>query len=93
MRWQEPGRAVLGAMWVAPSGRGQGVGVALVDAVAGWAAEHRATTLVARVFDDDAPALALCARLGFSPEGAVVVSRRDPSRTWRSWVRPLPATG
>jgi len=80
---------VLSGMWVSPTARGQGVGRLLVGAVAGWAADQGADRLVARVFDDNAPAVGLYAALGFAVDGPVVVSRRDPSRTWHSWVRPV----
>ncbi|WP_229827901.1 GNAT family N-acetyltransferase [Klenkia taihuensis] len=86
---REDGDAVLSGMWVSPTARGQGVGRLLVDAVHRWAAEQGAGRLVARVFDDNAPAVGLYAALGFAVDGPVVVSRRDPSRTWHSWVRPV----
>ncbi|WP_242658144.1 GNAT family N-acetyltransferase [Klenkia brasiliensis] len=88
---REDDDAVLSGMWVSPTARGQGVGRLLVGAVDAWAAGQGATRLVARVFDDNAPALGLWAALGFAVDGPVVVSRRDPSRTWRTWVRPVVA--
>ncbi|MCO7219633.1 GNAT family N-acetyltransferase [Klenkia sp. PcliD-1-E] len=76
-------------MWVSPTARGQGVGRLLVDAVDRWSREEGAVRVVARVFDDNAPAVGLYTALGFVLDGPVVVSRRDPSRTWHSWVRPV----
>ena len=76
-------------MWVSPTARGRGTGRLLVDAVDRWAREQHAHRLVARVFDDNAAATGLYAALGFAVEDEVVVSRRDPSRTWRTWVRAV----
>ncbi len=84
---------MLSGMWVSPTARGRGVGRLLVGAVEGWALEQGAGRLVARVFDDNAPAIGLYAALGFTADGSVVVSRRDPSRTWRTWVRQVRAEG
>ncbi len=76
-------------MWVAPPARGQGLGAALVGAAAGWAVAQGADRLVARVFDDNAPATAVYARLGFTRDGVAALSRRHPPRTWHVWVHPL----
>lgn len=88
---REDDAAVLSGMWVSPTARGQGVGRLLVDAVHRWATDQGAARLVARVFDDNAPAVGLYTALGFVVDGPVVVSRRDPARTWRTWVRPVVA--
>ncbi len=80
-------------MWVSPAARGRGTGRLLVDAVDRWAREQQAQRLVARVFDDNTPAVGLYGALGFAVDGPVVVSRRDPSRTWRRWVRQVRAGG
>jgi GNAT superfamily N-acetyltransferase len=63
------GAATLASLWVAPSARGQGVGEALVEAVITWARATGFQTLELEVIDDNAPAIALYARKGFSPTG------------------------
>jgi ribosomal protein S18 acetylase RimI-like enzyme len=63
------GGATLASLWVAPSARGQGVGEALVEAVITWARATGFQTLELEVIDDNAPAIALYARKGFSPTG------------------------
>ena len=57
------------SMWVAPEGRGQGLGVALADAVIDWARTTPAQRLVLDVADDNEPAIALYQRMGFVPTG------------------------
>ena len=57
------------SMWVAPHVRRQGVGGALVDAVAEWARSRGATRLLLDVADANAPAVSLYARKGFEPTG------------------------
>lgn len=88
-----PDRAELHSMWVSPSARGQGVGAALVDAVADWAAGQGAVVLEARVFDDNAAAIALYERCGFVVAPGTTVSRWHPPRTWRTWTRVVPSPG
>jgi ribosomal protein S18 acetylase RimI-like enzyme len=61
--------ATLTSLWVAPTARGQGVGEALVEAVITWARATGFQTLELEVIDDNAPAIALYARKGFSPTG------------------------
>jgi len=87
---EEPGRAVLSSLWVSPAARGHGVGRRLVSAVADWAVTEGASELLARVFDDNATAAALWTSCGLVAGEETVVSRRDPTRTWRTWSRQLP---
>ncbi|MFC0004129.1 GNAT family N-acetyltransferase [Micromonospora siamensis] len=61
--------ADLISMWVAPAGRGRGVGDALVDAVESWARRTSASTLELSVRVENAPAVALYARHGFTDTG------------------------
>jgi GNAT superfamily N-acetyltransferase len=65
----EPGAAILLSMWVAPRARGQGVGQALIAALADWARSEGFGRLVLEVADTNAPAIALYGRLGFEPTG------------------------
>ncbi len=50
---------------VQPDHRRRGLGLALMDALLDWGAEHGATTAYLQVLGDNAPALALYQRLGF----------------------------
>lgn len=64
---EQPGDAVLNAMWVAPEGRRRGAAALLCDACAGWAAEHGFPALnVAVVVGNDAAQRAY-ERAGFVP--------------------------
>lgn len=67
----QPAEAFLLSMWVAPAGRGRGIGAALVAAVAEWARAAGFERLVLDVADRNAPAVALYRRLGFEPTGDV----------------------
>jgi ribosomal protein S18 acetylase RimI-like enzyme len=51
---------------VAPEHRRQGLGVAVVAALLEWGAERGATTAYLQVLGDNAPAIALYERLGFT---------------------------
>ncbi|SCF47284.1 GNAT family N-acetyltransferase [Micromonospora mirobrigensis] len=57
------------SMWVAPAGRGRGVGDALVNAVESGARRASATTVELAVRVANAPAIALYARHGFTDTG------------------------
>jgi GNAT superfamily N-acetyltransferase len=63
--------AWLISMWVAPEARRRGVGAILVDAVINWARANRVSRLLLEVADGNAPAIALYARKGFTPNGEV----------------------
>ncbi|HEY9408251.1 MAG TPA: GNAT family N-acetyltransferase [Jiangellaceae bacterium] len=65
--------AELISMWVAPAGRGRGVGDALVEAVLAWARRQAAPAIGLWVAEGNAPAEALYARHGFLHTG-----RRQP---------------
>lgn len=80
----------LHSMYVAPFARGHGVGDALIEAVAQWAALQDARTVRLQVFEDNAAAIALYRRCGFLEEGTVHYRRpalkmvrglRHPSRS------------
>lgn len=74
----DPDDAGLYAMWVAPEARGRGLGDALVAAVVSWATDAGYPILRLEVADANAAAVALYARAGFAPTGAV--SRFPPPR-------------
>jgi ribosomal protein S18 acetylase RimI-like enzyme len=63
---------------VRPEFRRQGLAVALLDAVEGWAADHGATRVALQVSVTNAPALALYAALGFAEH-----------HRYRYWVPPV----
>jgi ribosomal protein S18 acetylase RimI-like enzyme len=67
--------AHLFAMWVEPGTRRGGIGVRLVEAVLGWAAEHGATSVELGVTETNADARAFYQRCGFVETG-----RREPLR-------------
>jgi N-acetylglutamate synthase len=63
----ERGFAGVFGMATVPEARGQGLGRAVLAALAGWAAEHGATRLYLQVDDDNLAALRLYRRAGFEP--------------------------
>lgn len=67
----QPDAAWLISMWVSPEVRGQGVGEALIDAVVEWARVSGARRVLLAVGDHNQPAIALYARKGFEPNGAI----------------------
>ena len=79
------GPAELISMWVAPFARGAGVGAALIDAVAVWAAVRRPGELVLQVVDGNEPAIGLYQRAGFVDRGIVA----DSNPPERLMSRPL----
>jgi ribosomal-protein-alanine N-acetyltransferase len=62
-------RAELETLAVLPSARRQGIGLALVRAVLGWAAAEGALQVSLEVRESNTAALGLYARFGFRPEG------------------------
>jgi GNAT superfamily N-acetyltransferase len=65
------GTPQLGTMWVSPSGRGQGVGDRLVQAVAQWARQQGAAALRLTVAAGNEKAAAVYRRNGFADAGEV----------------------
>jgi GNAT superfamily N-acetyltransferase len=80
--------AELISMWVAPVGRGRGVGDALVEEVARWARDAGATTLTLNVVEANIRARALYERHGFTVVG-VAPKEGDAEPTELAMVRPL----
>lgn len=72
-----PGTVALVSMWVAPLGRGRGVGQALVREVLDWATSTGAHTVQLDVRVGNIAAIRLYERLGFMMRGEV--PRDDPS--------------
>jgi GNAT superfamily N-acetyltransferase len=77
--------AELISMWVAPFARGRGVGSALIDAVAEWAAGVRPGELRLQVVDGNEHAIRMYERNGFVDRG--VVAGTDPVE--RLMSRPI----
>ena len=65
-RADEPGVAELVSMWIAPAGRGQGVGDALMTAIEDWARAAGARVLKLSVVYGNEPAHNLYLRSGFA---------------------------
>jgi RimJ/RimL family protein N-acetyltransferase len=63
---EHDGNAVLFGMWVAPEGRGQGIGGALCDACADWARTRGFDALYTSVVIGNAAAQRLYERAGFT---------------------------
>ena len=63
---EEPETAELVSMWIAPAGRGQGVGDALMTAIEDWARDAGARVLKLSVVDGNDPAHNLYLRSGFA---------------------------
>ncbi|MEV0801461.1 GNAT family N-acetyltransferase [Kribbella sp. NPDC050281] len=63
---EETGTAELVSMWIAPTGRGLGVGDTLITAIAQWAAGTGARVLKLSVADGNDPAHKLYLRNGFA---------------------------
>lgn len=63
---EEPEAAELVSMWIAPAGRGQGVGDALMTAIEDWARDAGARVLKLSVVDGNDPAHNLYLRSGFA---------------------------
>ncbi len=80
----DPRRAHLYAMWVAPEGRRLGAGRRLIDAVMRWARLAGAATLVLRVTERAPEARALYRSSGFVETGQVEALR--PGSTIESFV-------
>ena len=83
-------RPVLVGMFVAPEARRCGVGVALVDAVARWARDRRATSLFLWVTSTNSPAIELYVKCGFRPTGETKPHDLFSALTEVRMIRDLP---
>jgi mycothiol synthase len=67
--WHTPPYRSIGAAFVPHDQRGAGVGIAILDALEGWVAEHDCTELEGPVSEDDESSLAWAARHGYYEVG------------------------
>ena len=84
-----PGVAALYGMWVAPGARGQGLGIALIDAVKAWALAAGFPVLGLGVTTTNAPAIALYERAGFRDRGERYPLRDGSDATIQIMAMPL----
>lgn len=94
---QEPGspeddRHVV-SLWVAPEVRRQGIGWSLLDAAVRGGAELGAATVSLWVVDDNAEAVDLYVRAGFTRTGERQALPRDPDRTEERYERHADTRG
>jgi mycothiol synthase len=69
VNWHTPPHRAIGVAFVPPDERGAGVGIAVLDALEGWAAERDCTELEGPVSEDDEGSLAWAARHGYHEMG------------------------
>jgi GNAT superfamily N-acetyltransferase len=67
--WHTPPHRAIGASLVPPDHRGAGIGIAVLDALEGWAGDHGATELEGAVSEDDAGSLAWANGRGYAEVG------------------------
>ena len=67
--WHTPPHRAIGSALVGPEHRGAGVGIAVLDALEGWAGDHGATELEGAVAEEDERSLAWAAGRGYSEAG------------------------
>jgi GNAT superfamily N-acetyltransferase len=76
---QDPARARLISMWVAPTHRRRGVGYLLVQAVLAWARLRQVHTLALMVTSVNESAFRFYERLGFTRTGRTELYPHDPA--------------
>jgi ribosomal protein S18 acetylase RimI-like enzyme len=69
-RTEQPERVALVSLWVAPESRGRGLGSALVERVVEWAEDRGADAVTLWVNEENAAAVGLYERAGFTATGA-----------------------
>jgi GNAT superfamily N-acetyltransferase len=67
--WHTPPHRAIGSVLVPPEHRGAGSGIALLDALEGWAAEQGATELEGAIAEDDERSLAWAHGRGYTEVG------------------------
>ncbi len=75
---QDPHKAHLVSMWVAPSHRRTGIGRSLIDAVVTWARDRGVNSLYLTVTSNNQAAIEFYRRNGFSMTGETVPYPNDP---------------
>jgi ribosomal protein S18 acetylase RimI-like enzyme len=88
----DPARAGLYSMWVAPDARRQGVGRALIDASMQWAAQNGVFTLWLCVTQGNEPAKSLYRSFGFKETGALRPLRSSADKQMDEMEMSLDAT-
>ncbi|HXV43852.1 MAG TPA: GNAT family N-acetyltransferase, partial [Anaerolineae bacterium] len=73
--------AEMFAVWVAPTHRRKGVGLALVEFACNWTKLQSATLLSVGVYEDNAEALAFYRSIGFDDTGKVKSELSTKNRT------------
>ena len=86
---EDPRRAHLVSMWVAPSHRRNGVGRALVHAVLDWARSKDARAVYLTVTCNNVDAVTFYRSLGFSFTGRTVTYPNDRDLFEREMSRPI----
>lgn len=84
-----PAEVSLNGMWVAPEGRGRGVGRALIEAVCAWASDRGATRVVLDAMAVNTRAIGLYQACGFALTDASRARVNDPDVVQLSMVRAL----
>lgn len=79
LKGEEPLKADLVSMWVAPEARRSGVGRLLVDAIVLWAADHGVQDLCLMVTSGNHAAIEFYVRYGFSMTGRTEPYPNDPA--------------
>jgi GNAT superfamily N-acetyltransferase len=75
----EEDTALVWGMWVVPERRGAGIGLALLDAAAEWAARTGARRVILGVTENNQPAARLYEGFGFRPTGESKPLGSNPS--------------
>jgi RimJ/RimL family protein N-acetyltransferase len=67
--WHTPPHRAIGIAFVPPDERGAGIGIAVLDALEGWAADHDCTELEGFVSEDDEGSMLWAANHGYHEVG------------------------
>jgi ribosomal protein S18 acetylase RimI-like enzyme len=91
--YDEGRRAALLSMWVAPTHRRQGLGQQLIARLLDWASGRRAQEMHLFVSENNEPARALYASMGFVASGRTAPLAWNTAVTEVEMVRTMPGTG
>jgi ribosomal protein S18 acetylase RimI-like enzyme len=86
---ENPHRAHIASMWVAPTHRRTGLGATLMDAVQHWAESLAAHELRLGVTNNNAPAISFYERCGFTATGWTKPYPHDPTLLVCEMTKPL----